>query len=34
MFGLKLGKTVSVLRAEACEYFLDPENKEIMTTTA
>ena len=29
MFGLKLGKTVSDLRAEVCDYFLDPENKEI-----
>ena len=29
MFGLKLGKSASILRAEVCEYFLDPENKDI-----
>ena len=32
LFGLKMGKTASDLRAEACDHFLDPENQLLRQT--
>ena len=29
LFGVTLGKPASVIRAEVCDYFLDPDNKEL-----
>ena len=29
MFGLKMGKSASDIRAEACDFFLDPESKAL-----
>ena len=29
LFGMTLGKSASNLRAEACDFFLDPDNKDL-----